>query len=58
MPVFDRKKNVLGILEIIKQPEDPAFTDLDEKNFSEFAEPLGMILESPLEIALQNRNCA
>jgi putative ABC transport system ATP-binding protein len=58
MPVFDRKKNVLGILEIIKRPEDPAFSDSDEKNFSEFAEPLGTILESSLEIALQNRNYA
>jgi len=56
MPVFDRKKNVLAMLEMIKRPEDPEFTEADEKNFSEFAEPLGVILESSLEIAHQNRN--
>lgn len=58
MPVFDRKKSVLAVLQMFKRPEDPQFTDEDEQNFSAFAEPLGMILESSLEIANQNRSYA
>jgi putative ABC transport system ATP-binding protein len=55
MPVLDRKKNVLAILEMIKRQEDPAFSETDEKNFSEYAESLAVILETSLQIAHQNR---
>jgi putative ABC transport system ATP-binding protein len=58
MPIFDRKKSVVAVLQMFKRPEDPQFTDDDEQNFSTFAEPLGMILESSLEIANQNRSLA
>lgn len=55
MPVLDRKKNVLAILEMIKRREDPAFSEVDEKNFADYAESLAVILETSLQIAHQNR---
>lgn len=55
MPVLDQKKNVLGILEMIKAQEATSFSEADEKTFSEYAEALGLILEASLEIA--NQNC-
>jgi len=58
MPVLDRKKNLMAILKMIKDPEDPSFSEADEKYFSEYAEALGLILETSLEIAHQNRGQA
>jgi len=55
LPVFNRRKDVLAVLQMLKQPDDVVFTDQDEKNFHEFVEPLGMILESSLRIAHQGR---
>ena len=58
LPVFNRRKNVLAVLQMLKRPDDPVFTEQDEKNFHEFMEPLGMILESSLRIAHQGRGVA
>jgi hypothetical protein len=40
---------------LVKRPEDPEFTEDDERNFGEFVEPLGMTLESALKLANQQR---
>jgi len=40
---------------MIKGQNDSAFSEADEKNFSEFAESLAVILETSLQIAHQNR---
>jgi len=55
MPVVDRRGSVLAILEMIKRQEDPAFNETDEKNFADYAESLAVILETSLQIAIQNR---
>ena len=54
MPIFDRKKNVVAVVQMFKNAGDTAFTDADETNFRDFVEPLGIILESSLRVAHQN----
>jgi putative ABC transport system ATP-binding protein len=55
MPILDRRNSVLAVLQMVKRPEDPEFTEDDEKNFADFVEPLGMMLESSLKLANQQR---
>jgi putative ABC transport system ATP-binding protein len=55
MPILDRKNSVLAVLQMVKRAEDPEFTEEDERNFGEFVEPLGMMLESSLKLANQQR---
>jgi putative ABC transport system ATP-binding protein len=50
MPVFDRKRNVLAVVQMLNKANDAAFTEADETNFREFIEPLGVILESSLRL--------
>jgi putative ABC transport system ATP-binding protein len=50
MPVFDRKKNVIAVAQILNKLDAAAFSESDESSFREFAEPLGMILESSLRL--------
>jgi len=50
MPVFDRKKNVLAVVEMLNKTNGAAFTVADETSFREFIEPLGVILESSLRL--------
>ena len=50
MPVFDRKRNVLAVVQMLNKAGDGAFTEADETTFREFIEPLGVILESSLRL--------
>lgn len=50
MPVFDRKRNVLAVVQMLNKAGDRAFTEADETTFREFIEPLGVILESSLRL--------
>jgi putative ABC transport system ATP-binding protein len=50
MPVFDRKRNVLAVVQMLNKAGDGAFTEADEATFREFIEPLGVILESSLRL--------
>ena len=46
MPIFDRKKNVFAVAQLLNKNGGEPFTAEDEKHFREFADPLGLILES------------
>lgn len=50
MPVFDRKRNVLAVVQMLNKAEGGAFTEADQANFRDFIEPLGVILESSLRL--------
>lgn len=50
MPVFDRKRNVLAVVQMLNKAGYGAFTEADETTFREFIEPLGVILESSLRL--------
>jgi putative ABC transport system ATP-binding protein len=50
MPVFDRKRNVLAVVQMLNKAGDGPFTEGDETSFREFIEPLGVILESSLRL--------
>jgi putative ABC transport system ATP-binding protein len=51
MPVFNRKKNVLAVVQMLNKSGGGAFTEADETSFRDFIEPLGVILESSLRLA-------
>jgi signal transduction protein with GAF and PtsI domain len=53
MPILDREKNVLAVVQMFKKTDDPIFTHVDESNFRDFVEPLGLILESSIRVAHQ-----
>jgi len=53
MPILDREKNVLAVVQMFKKTDDPVFTHMDESNFRDFVEPLGLILESSIRVAHQ-----
>src|SRR5215469_6286827 len=46
MPIFDREKKVFAVAELLNKNSGEPFTVEDEKAFHEFAQPLGLILES------------
>jgi putative ABC transport system ATP-binding protein len=46
MPIFDRAKKVFAVAELLNKNGAEPFTVEDEKAFREFAQPLGLILES------------
>jgi adenylate cyclase len=50
MPVFDRRRNVLAVVQMLNKAGGGAFTETDESNFREFIEPTGVILESSLRL--------
>jgi putative ABC transport system ATP-binding protein len=50
MPLFDQKKNVLAVVQMLNKAGGAAFTEADETAFREFTEPLGVILESSLRL--------
>jgi putative ABC transport system ATP-binding protein len=51
MPIFDRNKNVFAVAQLLNKNGGGPFTPEDEVSFREFAEPLGLILESCLQMA-------
>jgi putative ABC transport system ATP-binding protein len=48
MPIHDRGKQVFAVAQLLNRIGADAFTAEDEQRFREFAEPLGLILESCL----------
>ena len=51
MPIFDRNKNVFAVAQLLNKNGGEPFTPDDETSFREFAIPLGLILESCLQMA-------
>src|SRR6516162_369051 len=51
MPIFDRNKNVFAVAQLLNKNGGEPFTADDETSFREFAPPLGLILESCLQMA-------
>ena len=51
MPIFDRNRNVFAVAQLLNKNGSEAFSAQDETAFREFAAPLGLILESCLEMA-------
>jgi adenylate cyclase len=50
MPIFDRNKQVLAVAQLLNKHGGGAFSAEDEQSFSDFALPLGLILESCLRM--------
>jgi putative ABC transport system ATP-binding protein len=50
MPIFDRNKQVLAVAQLLNKHGGRAFSAEDEQSFSDFALPLGLILESCLRM--------
>lgn len=46
MPIHDRRRRVFAVAQLLNRKDGNPFTTEDEKRFSDFAEPLGVILES------------
>jgi putative ABC transport system ATP-binding protein len=53
MPIFDRHQNVFAVAELLNKNGGEPFTAEDEKAFREFANPLGLVLESCLRMTLR-----
>ncbi len=53
MPIFDRQRNILGVAELLNKHGGQPFTQADEQAFREFAAPLGLILESCLNLTIR-----
>jgi putative ABC transport system ATP-binding protein len=51
MPIFDRSKNVFAVAQLLNKNGNEPFTRQDESLFRDFADPLGVILESCLQMA-------
>jgi putative ABC transport system ATP-binding protein len=51
MPIYDRKKNVFAVGQLLNKKDGLPFTKADEQKFAEFAVPLGVILESCARLA-------
>jgi len=52
-PIFDRRKEVFAIAQLINRLDGQPFGPEDEKAFQEFIEPLGLILESCMRMRAQ-----
>lgn len=50
MPIYDRSRNVFAVAQLLNKIGNKPFTSGDEKAFRDFAEPLGLILESCLRL--------
>lgn len=46
MPVYDRRKRVFAVAQLLNKRNGEPFTTADEDRFLEFAHPLGILLES------------
>jgi putative ABC transport system ATP-binding protein len=46
MPIFDRKKTVIGVAQLLNKQGADAFGAQDERRFEEFASSVGIILET------------
>jgi len=46
MPIFDRRKEVIAVAQLLNKRGDQPFSVVAEQSFSDFALPLGLIVES------------
>jgi putative methionine-R-sulfoxide reductase with GAF domain len=53
MPILDRNKRILAVAQLLNKNHGEPFTTQDEQIFRESAEPIGLILESGLQLARQ-----
>ena len=51
MPIYDRKKQIFAVAELLNKIGNEPFSDKDEAMFRDFAESLGLILESCMRMA-------
>jgi putative ABC transport system ATP-binding protein len=51
MPLYDRGKKVFAVAQLLNKNGNQPFTKADEAAFHEYAEPLGLILESSMRMA-------
>jgi len=50
MPIYNRDKKVFAVAQLLNKSGNQPFTTADEKAFRDYAEPLGVILESCLRM--------
>jgi len=55
MPIYDRNREVFAVVQLQNKRDGQAFNEQDEQRFRDFAEPLGIILESCLRMAKLSR---
>ncbi len=46
MPIYDRRKRVFAVAQLLNKRDGKVFTKADENKFQEFAAPLGILLET------------
>jgi putative ABC transport system ATP-binding protein len=51
MPVYDRSRNVIAVVQLLNKVGSQAFTQQDEVEFGRFAEPIGLIIETCVHMA-------
>ncbi len=56
MPVFDTKQQVVAVVQLLNKAGDLAFDQQDERLFQEFADSMGIILESCNSFYIAARN--
>jgi adenylate cyclase len=54
MPIHNRNKRVFAVAQLLNRLEEGPFNERDEQKFREFAEPIGLILESCLRLEMLN----
>ncbi len=55
MPIYDRNKSVFAVVQLQNKRDGREFNEQDEEKFRQFAEPLGLILESCLRLTRLSR---
>jgi len=53
MPLYDRNQKIFAVAQLLNKNGRDPFTQADERAFREYAEPLGVILETCLEMRAQ-----
>ena len=51
MPIYDRRKRVFAVAQLLNKRDGEVFTKADENKFQEFAAPLGILLETCSSLA-------
>jgi putative ABC transport system ATP-binding protein len=51
MPIYDRRKNVVAVVQLLNKAGDQPFSQKDEVEFGSFAEPIGLIIETCVKMA-------
>jgi len=56
MPVYDRRKKIFAVAQLLNKRDGQAFSQADELKFREFAGPLGILLESCSQLGRKDAN--